>query len=95
MHSAAGLLCGAVDSPSCVLLSPAQRSGLVLVSRATLRSPYHLRYELIEFGVFTLAARILGLIPLHAACVGLGGKGVLIIGASGAGKSTVVMQCAL
>ena len=95
MHCAPGILCGTVDCTGWVVLSPAQRSGLVLVSRAMLRFAYHLRYELIEFAVFTLAARVAGLVPLHAACVGLGGKGVLIIGASGAGKSTLVTQCAL
>ena len=95
MHCATGLLSGTADCTSCVLLSPAQRSGLVLVSRAMLRHAYHLRYELIEFAVFTLAARVAGLVPLHAACVGFGGKGALIIGASGAGKSTLVTQCAL
>ena len=36
--------------------------------------------------VFTLAARVQQLVPLHAACVGLKGRGVLIMGASGAGN---------
>ena len=53
------------------------------------------RYELIEFAVFTLATRTQGLAALHAACVGSRGQGILLMGASGAGKSTVTMQCLL
>ena len=33
--------------------------------------------------------------PLHAACVGQGGRGVLLIGESGAGKSTASLHCLL
>jgi hypothetical protein len=60
-----------------------------------LRFPYHTRSELIEFAVYTLAARTQGLAALHAACVGKGGRGVLLMGASGAGKSTVALHCLL
>jgi hypothetical protein len=60
-----------------------------------LRFPYHTRYELIEFAVFTLAARAQALVPLHAACVGAGGRGLLLIGPSGSGKSTVSLHCLL
>src|SRR6202041_3584580 len=51
------------------------------------------RYELIEFAVFTLAARAQGLMPLHGACVGHEGRGLLLFGDSGAGKSTVSLHC--
>ncbi|MGH8220306.1 MAG: hypothetical protein ACREUT_17350 [Steroidobacteraceae bacterium] len=54
-----------------------------------------MRYELIEFAVFTLAARGQGLVPLHAGCVSLGNRGLLVLGESGAGKSTLTLQCAL
>ena len=36
-----------------------------------------------------------GLVPLHAACVGRGGRGVLLMGSSGAGKSTVAFHSLL
>jgi hypothetical protein len=67
----------------------------VSVSAEMMRFPYHIRYELIEFAVFTLATRAQKLVPLHAACVGVNGRGILLMGPSGAGKSTVTLQCLL
>lgn len=95
MTSGPGLLCGASPSTSMAVMSAHERSALVIVEREMLRFPYHVRYELLEFAVFTLAARVQGLMPLHAACVGSGRRGVLLIGESGAGKSTAVLHCAL
>ncbi len=95
MVAGAGFLGGAMARSSFVALSPAQRAALVVVSPEMLRFPYHTRYELIEFAVFTLAARVQRLVPLHAACVGRDGRGVLLMGASGSGKSTVSLLCLL
>jgi hypothetical protein len=95
MLSGTGLLAGATDGSSFAILSPAQRTGLIAVTPRMLRFPYHTRYELIEFAVFTLAARVLGLMPLHGACVGYSGRGVMLMGPSGAGKSTVTLQSLL
>jgi hypothetical protein len=91
----AGLLGGATDSSNFVVLSPQECAALVVVSPQMLRSAYHTRYELIEFAVFTLAARARRLVPLHAACVGQAGRGILLMGPSGAGKSTVALHCLL
>jgi energy-coupling factor transporter ATP-binding protein EcfA2 len=95
MLSGAGFLGGATDSSNFVILSPQERAALVAVSPQMLKFPYHTRYELIEFAVFTLAARSQKLASLHAACVGRNGRGILLMGASGAGKSTVTLQCLL
>jgi hypothetical protein len=95
MFNGAGFLGSATPSSSFVVLRPENRTGLVSVSREMLRFPYHVRYELLEFAVFTLACRAQGLVPLHAACVGLDGRGILLMGPSGAGKSTVALQCLL
>lgn len=95
MFSGAGWLGSATHASDAVLLSPSQRTALVVVSPQTLAFPYHTRYELIEFAVFTLAARVQRLASLHAACVGLNGRGVLLMGPSGSGKSTVTMMCLL
>ncbi len=89
------LLCGATHDADCALISPAERAALVLVSQAMLRYPYHLRYELIEFSVATLAARVQALVPLHAACFGRAGRGLLLIGDSGAGKTTLSLHALL
>jgi hypothetical protein len=95
MQSGAGLLCGVMDALNYVVVMPAQQRALVVASEDMLRFPYHLRYELIEFAVFILATRGLGLVPLHGACVGREGYGVLLLGASGAGKSTLALHSLL
>jgi hypothetical protein len=95
MMSGAGLISAAAGSSTFMVVSPETRGALVAVAPGMLRFPYHTRYELIEFAVFTLASRAQGLVPLHGACVGRGGRGVLLLGASGAGKSTVTLQCLL
>jgi hypothetical protein len=94
-QSGAGLLCGVMDAFNYTVLAPEQRRALVVASSDMLSHPYHLRYELIEFAVFTLATRGLGLIPLHGACVGRHGRGVLLLGASGSGKSTLALHSLL
>ena len=93
--SGAGFLCAAHGASAFAIVSPLQRSGLVSLSKAMLRHPYHARYEYLEFAVFMLAARVQGLVPLHAACVGRNGEGVLLMGPSGAGKSTAALHCLL
>lgn len=95
MQSGAGLLCGVMDASNYVVLAPAQRQALVVASEDMLDRPYHLRYELIEFAVFTLATRGLGLVPLHGACVGRQGRGLLLLGGSGSGKSTLALHSLL
>jgi hypothetical protein len=95
MLSGAGFVAGAMAGSNYVVMSPAQGAALVGIDPQMLRFPYHLRYELIEFAVFTLAARVQGLVPLHAACIGRGDRAVLLMGASGAGKSTVALQSLL
>jgi hypothetical protein len=87
-----GLLYGIMDDRNYVLVSPERRRARVVASADMLDRPYHLRYELIEFAVFLLAARCQALVPLHAACVGHAGRGLLLLGDSGAGKSTLALH---
>ena len=53
VQSGAGLICGVMDASNYVVLDPVQRRALVVASEDMLLWPYHLRYELIEFAVFT------------------------------------------
>jgi hypothetical protein len=92
MFAGAGLLVGAAASSGLVFISPREKAALVALPAELLRFPYHVRYELIEFAVFTLASRVQGLVPLHAACVGRGGRGLLLMGPSGSGKSTLALH---
>lgn len=94
-QSGAGMLCGVVDASNYVIIDHARQRALVVVSEDMLDWPYHVRYELIEFAVFVLAARGMDLLPLHGACVGVDGRGVLLLGASGAGKSTLALHALL
>lgn len=93
--AAEGLLCGAIEGAGVVAIDPQKRTALIVVPHELLRYAYHVRYELLEFAVYVLAARVQRLVPLHAACVGRGDRGVLVVGASGSGKSTLVLQCLL
>jgi hypothetical protein len=90
-----GIVGGALGGSNFVTVTPAQRSGVVVVAPALLRFPYHVRYELIEFAVYCLVARALELVPLHAACVAGKAGGALVLGASGAGKSTLMLHSLL
>jgi hypothetical protein len=92
LASGAGLVGCSFDADNHAWIAPALGRATVSVSREMLRFPYHARYELIEFAVLTLLTRMHGLVPLHAACVGQGGRAVLLIGDSGAGKSTTCLQ---
>jgi energy-coupling factor transporter ATP-binding protein EcfA2 len=95
MLSGPGYLGGATGSSNFVVLSPRERTALVVLSQQMLRFPYHTRYEFIEFAAFTLASRCQGLVSLHAACIGRAGRGILLMGPSGSGKSTVTLHCLL
>lgn len=90
--SGAGYVVGAGAASTFVVMDANARSALVAVPPRMLDFPYHTRYELIEFAVFTLASRVRGLIPLHGACLGSGRKGLILMGSSGSGKSTVSLQ---
>jgi hypothetical protein len=91
--AAPGLVGAGSDGSCWFAAAPGAASALLAVSPAALGSPYHLRYELLEFAVYLLAARAQRLVPLHAGCVGRSGAGVLLVGATGAGKSTLTLEC--
>ena len=66
---------------------------MLVLSPAVLRDPAVLRYFFLEAcGLMLVCERHLA--AVHAACVGLKGSGVLLCGASTAGKSTLAYACA-
>jgi hypothetical protein len=89
----AGLLCATIDARNHATVSVATRSALVVIGDELLVQPYYARYELLEFALFTLASRSQQLVALHAACVARAGRGALLLGATGAGKSTLTLAC--
>ena len=93
--SGSGIISATIDASNYSVVAPATRSALVVVSPAMLAKPHELRCELLEFAVFTLVARDQPVLPLHAACVGDRDRAVLLLGESGAGKSTATLQCML
>jgi hypothetical protein len=95
LSSGAGLLIGSFDATNFGVIQPATRSALLVVSRGMLDFRALLRYELVEFVFLTLAPRVQGLLPLHAACVSLRGRALLLVGSAGAGKSTLSAHCLL
>jgi len=91
LSSGGGILCAAIDAGNFAVVDPANARALICVSRALLDHDHIARYELIEFAILTLAARNQSLVPLHGACIGIGDAGCLIVGASGAGKSSLCL----
>ncbi len=90
--SGAGIVGQMLDGDNYALVSPRLGSALVSISPELLKRPYIARYDLIEFAAYTLVTRSAGLVPLHGACVGLEGRGALVLGDTGAGKSTLCMR---
>ena len=76
LSSGAGLLCGASRRPAFSRRrSACRRSALVQVGDSLLRHRRWCATNCIEFAAVTLAARVQGLVPLHAGCVGARGRG--------------------
>lgn len=92
LSAGGGLLCATVDAANFAIVDVAMSRALICMSPAMMRHPYHARYELIELAMVTLASRAQSLVPLHAACVGARGAGLLLMGSSGSGKSTLSLQ---
>lgn len=64
----------------------------IVISHAALRYPLYAQYFILGIAASGIATR--HATPIHAGCVELNGRGVLLCGDSGAGKSTLSYACA-
>ena len=64
----------------------------ISISRATLQHRLYAKYFLLGTPGCCIATRLT--LPVHAGCVALDGRGMLLCGDSGAGKSTLSYACA-
>jgi hypothetical protein len=72
--------------------APPHRRGCLHVTSETVRDVALFRYRFLEALVLT-ALDTVAFTPIHAACVSQGGRGVLLCGDSGVGKSSLAYAC--
>jgi len=83
----------AADSDNYAIADLARNKTQITISRAAVRHPQYVRYFFLESTACQhISTRYTT--PVHAACVALNGRGVLLLGDSGAGKSSLAYACA-
>lgn len=87
------LIAAVADADNYSISDLSRNTTQITISQAALRHRLYLRYFFLEnAGGCHIATRFTT--PVHAACVALDGRGILLCGDSGAGKSTLAYACA-
>lgn len=87
------LLVGFADADNFTCCDFERGFAFAWVSKATLAETGLFRYSFLESAVLTLI-EMQHLVSVHAACVARNGRGLLLSGESGAGKSSLAFACA-
>ncbi|WP_263352443.1 phosphoenolpyruvate carboxykinase (ATP) [Acidicapsa acidisoli] len=86
------LMIGSADADNYSIVDLERSHASIVISQAALRNPLYAQYFLLGVPACCITTRYTT--PIHAGCVGLHGRGVLLCGDSGAGKSTLSYACA-
>lgn len=86
------LMACVADADNYSILDLDNGTAAISVTEAALEYPLWVQYFLLGSTACCIATRLAT--PVHAGCVSLGGRGVLLCGDSGAGKSTLSYACA-
>jgi hypothetical protein len=87
------LLVNIADPENFSVCDLARGFGFSFLSSTAAENADYVRYHFIESMVYSMLANLC-LTPIHAGCVSLDGRGVLLFGSSGAGKSCLAFACA-
>jgi hypothetical protein len=86
------LLMGVADSDNYSVVDLETLHAQVSIARTALAYPMYAEWFLFSAPLVCISTRLAT--PIHGACVGRRGRGVLLCGESGAGKSTLAYACA-
>jgi hypothetical protein len=92
-HGQGRLMCTVADSANHMVCDLSQPAMAAWVTETVGANTAYFRYHFLEAGVL-IAVMAAHLAPIHAGCVELDGKGVLLCGDSEAGKSSLSFACA-